>query len=69
MRKRLATILTVAMIAALATTLISGDGTEQLGAPSVGIASGTDVVTAGTGMLTQPGTIDITIPGGCYEKN
>ncbi len=64
MRKRLAAILSVAMIAALATTLISGDGTEQLGSPGIGIATGTDVVTAGTGMLTQPGTIDITIPGG-----
>ena len=40
------------------------DGTETLGVPTIPIASGTGVVAAGTGMVTQPGAIDIDIPAG-----
>lgn len=64
MRRRLAAFLAVVLLAALGTQIVSGDGTEQLGTPSIAIADGTDVVSAGTGLLTQPGTIDITIPAG-----
>ena len=39
------------------------DGTELLGPPGITIEQGTGTVLAGTGMLTQPGTIDISVPG------
>ncbi|MGR9085984.1 MAG: hypothetical protein ACU841_02795 [Gammaproteobacteria bacterium] len=39
------------------------DGTETLGNPSIAIQSGSGIVAAGTGLLTQPGTIDINVPG------
>ncbi len=64
MRKRLAAFLAVVMLAALGTQIVSSDGTEQLGTPSIAIADGTDVIAAGTGMLSQPGTIDLTVPAG-----
>lgn len=40
------------------------DGTEELGDPSIAIASGSGIVAAGTGMVDQPGTIDVTVPDG-----
>lgn len=40
------------------------DGTEVLGTPSVAIADGTGVVSAGTGAFVQPGMIDIEVPAG-----
>jgi hypothetical protein len=44
------------------------DGNDILGTPSISIASGSDVIVAGTGMLTQPATIDINIPAGVTIK-
>lgn len=38
------------------------DGTETLGPPSIPIASGTDLFANGTGMVSQPGSIDVAIP-------
>lgn len=64
MRKRLAAFVAVVLLAALGTQLVAGDGSEQLGTPSIPIADGTDIVAAGTGLLDSSGTIDITIPGG-----
>ena len=43
---------------------VFADGTETLGPPSIPIASGTGIVAAGTGLVSQPGTIDITVPAG-----
>ena len=43
---------------------VLADGTETLGPPGIFIESGTGIVAAGTGMATQPGTIDITVPAG-----
>jgi len=40
------------------------DGDETLGPPSVTIADGNGIVAAGTGLNTQPGTIDVTVPAG-----
>lgn len=41
------------------------DGTETLGTPAnITIAGGTAIVAAGTGMVTQPGTINLTVPAG-----
>ena len=38
------------------------DGDETLGPPSVAIADGTGFVASGSGMLNQPGLIELTIP-------
>ncbi len=43
---------------------VFADGTETLGLPSIPIASGTGIVAAGTGLSSQPGTIDIKVPDG-----
>lgn len=40
------------------------DGTEELGPPSIPIASGTGIVAAGTGMVSQPGSFDVSLPDG-----
>ncbi len=68
MRKRLAALLAVVLLAALGTQLVSADGTEGLGTPSIVIADGTDVISAGTGLITQPGTIDFVVPAGATVK-
>lgn len=44
------------------------DGTEELGPPGVPIASGTGIVAAGTGMVSQPGTFDVSVPDGSTVK-
>lgn len=44
-------------------TSARADGTEELGPPSIAIAQGTGTVLAGTGMASQPGTINISVPG------
>lgn len=49
---------------ALPTTQALADGSQTLGPPSITILSGTDIVAKGTGMLSQPGLIDISIPAG-----
>jgi len=43
------------------------DGTETLGPPGIPIASGTGVVAGGTGMVTQPGSISVDIPGNVVQ--
>lgn len=62
-------LFTVALLAILVLGGISpqqalADGDEVLGPPSVAIASGTGAVLAGTGLNTQPGTIDFEVPAG-----
>ncbi len=64
MRKRLAAFLAVVLMAALGTQAVAADGTEGLGTPSIAIADGTDVITAGTGTLHLPADINIAIPAG-----
>ena len=44
------------------------DGTETLGQPSIPMESGTDIIGAGTGLETQPGTIDLDVPTGVTIK-
>lgn len=47
------------------TNVARADGTEQLGIPSIPIASGSDVVIEGVGLLnSQPGDIAIEVPAG-----
>ena len=45
-------------------TSASADGTEVLGTPSIAIANGTGVVSGGTGLLSQPGSIELEVPVG-----
>jgi hypothetical protein len=48
---------------------VLADGDEVLGPPvGITIESGSRILAAGTGLLTQPGTIDITIPLGVTIK-
>lgn len=47
---------------------VLADGTETLGPPSIPITSGSGIVSAGTGLLTQPGMIDLEVPTGAAIK-
>jgi hypothetical protein len=47
---------------------VLADGDETLGTPSIYIEPGSGILAAGTGLLTQPGTINITIPPGVTIK-
>ena len=48
---------------------VLADGDETLGVPvGIYIESGSSILAAGTGLLTQPGTIDITVPAGVTIK-
>lgn len=44
------------------------DGTETLGPPSIAIAAGSGVVSAGTGANIQPATINLAVPAGSQIK-
>ena len=48
----------------LAATPVLADGSEQLGAPSVSIAANGRAHYVGTGLFTQPNTIDVSLPSG-----
>lgn len=52
----------------LASATAFADGSENLGPPSIPIASGTGIVIEGTGMLAQPGTINLSVPSGATVK-
>jgi len=52
----------------LSSQAVFADGTETLGTPSIDISTGTGVIASGTGLITQPGTIDIIIPGSVDVK-
>jgi hypothetical protein len=58
------TKLLVSVLFTLVGSAAFADGTEGLGDPSITIEPGTGVVTAGTGMISQPGTIDFVVPAG-----
>ncbi|HWP91471.1 MAG TPA: choice-of-anchor P family protein [Thermodesulfobacteriota bacterium] len=44
------------------TNRVWANGTETLGKPSITIQSGTGMTAAGTGLITQPGTINVNVP-------
>ncbi|MFP5376475.1 MAG: hypothetical protein ACLGIO_06805, partial [Acidimicrobiia bacterium] len=44
------------------------DGTETLGPPSIPIATGSGVVTEGTGLFVQPATVNIAVPAHATVK-
>jgi hypothetical protein len=52
----------------LSSQAVFADGTETLGTPSIDISTGTGVIASGTGLITQPGTINIIIPGSVDVK-
>lgn len=55
----------VACAALLAASSVMADGTEALDTPSIPIASGTDVLMAGRGLVDgQPQSVDIDVPAG-----
>lgn len=54
--------ITLLLISVMSMSVVFADGTETLGTPSIGIAAGSDIIMAGTGLYTQPGEIDISIP-------
>jgi hypothetical protein len=56
-------ILLSVIISTIQITNVSADGTEMLGPPSIPIGSGSGIVVAGTGLVTQPGTIIVNVPG------
>ena len=69
MRRKVAVRRAVAGLAAIAgigllmpSSPAGADGTETLGPPSIPIASGSGVVTEGTGMFFQPATVAIAVP-------
>jgi predicted small secreted protein len=68
MKKRAGTRLIISLVVLLALTTLGlpalADGTEQLGPPSIEIASGSDHIAAGTGLISQPGEINIDVPAG-----
>ena len=52
----------------LSSQAVFADGNETLGTPSIDISTGTGVIASGTGLITQPGTINIIIPGSVDVK-
>ena len=63
MKKLLGISVLLALLLVVIVSIALADGTETLGPPSIPIASGTGIVAAGTGLVTQPGTIDVDVPG------
>ncbi len=54
----------IALYLGISATNVLADGTETLGDPTgISLSPGSGVVVAGTGMATQPGTININVPG------
>ncbi|MDQ4089253.1 MAG: hypothetical protein M3163_02955 [Actinomycetota bacterium] len=68
--KRLVALLPALLLWALLgpTQAALADGTETLGPPSIPIQTGSGVASGGTGMNTQPGTIELTVPPGATIK-
>jgi hypothetical protein len=63
-RKPFRLVVTMLVLIALAIPSASAlaEGTETLGEPEITIANGSGHVAAGTGLISQPGTIDIDVP-------
>lgn len=62
-----ATLLASFLILPLTMDSALADGTETLGPPSIPIASGTDIAAGGTGMVSQPGMIDVNVQGSVQQ--
>lgn len=57
-------VVVVAALTFLVPNLAGADGTESLGPPSVGIAAGTGIVVGGTGLISQPANLAVSVPAG-----
>jgi hypothetical protein len=53
----------LAIVAVAAMAHIRADGTETLGSPTITLASGTGIAAGATGMVAQPGSIAVDVPG------
>lgn len=66
MRRRFtARILGVAVVVLgllIPSMVVTAEGTEQLGPANISLADGSGFIAAGTGMFSQPGTINLTVP-------
>ena len=62
MRKGMILLIISLCVIWLMPEIVQADGDETLGPPSIAIAQGTDIIIAGTGMVTQPGTIGLYVP-------
>ena len=62
-RTKVIAVVGILLVLAIPMALVLADGDETLGTPSLIIAQGSGHVAAGTGMNSQPGTIDIDVPG------
>ncbi|MGD2109130.1 MAG: hypothetical protein PVI86_07035, partial [Phycisphaerae bacterium] len=49
------------VVMGLASATVMADGTEELGPPSIAIASGSGIVAAGVGLDVQPGMLSIDV--------
>ena len=69
LRMRIKIVVLLAIVAvATGWVRLRADGSEILGTPSISIASGTGVLSAGTGMVTQTGSITLDVPSGAVVK-
>ena len=66
-RALLTTVMVLSLLGALA-GMVWANGTETLGDPDIAIEGGTGIIAEGTGLFTQPGTIDVTVPAGAVIK-
>jgi hypothetical protein len=68
-RRWIAAAAAAAAIGLTVPALVSADGTETLGPPSIPIATGTGVAVGGVGLEhAQPGVIDVAVPSGATVK-
>jgi hypothetical protein len=62
----------IAVTASLSALIVGGsmfaDGSESLGPATIQLATGTGIVSAGTGLHAQPGTINLEVPAGATVK-
>jgi hypothetical protein len=70
MRTRTGVSLAIAGVLAVALGggRVSSDGSESLGPASVTLAAGTGIASGGTGMMSQPGVINVDVPDGAVVK-
>jgi hypothetical protein len=63
-------LITLGLVVALAipAAVAFADGTETLGPPSIPIATGSGTVSAGVGLVSKSGTININVPTGAIKQ-
>lgn len=66
-RTKALAVLAILLIVAIPMALVWADGNETLGTPGITIEQGSGYVAAGTGLNTQPGNIDVDVPGNVVQ--